>query len=594
MFSSAVHADGQYQASTFQNRLHELIHTGENSDPYFFLPWDASHWLDLAMIELREESEASGMLKRLIKRSNRFHAMFARGRGHVEYKGLAESLNFKARETVTFATTRFTSSAYDQWTKIYCSYKALITAYCQTRQEEDNENDETRYQIRGQDFAIDLCGILDILKPAIILMIKCQALSVAPWKIISWFPRVIDSIERIKQHLCDVRDGKIEAPSVDILPLLGKHWSELTEEPIEECTFQGMQVVEGWLVVGQTSCSGADQERRKAKRQVTYDWSARNPSDCVEELIVLCRELMHIAKRRYDSIIPSDIKKLAKVFEVEHLIAELSVFKIESNKLSVEPADKEIWEKGGAPQFDHFFKYVCRLPHVQELLNSNRLLDLMAHSSEIVFRRFKRTLVSIFWQGLGGVTHRMFLDEKDAPVTLFASEQLQELSVVEKMGLDRWFDLKFNSGATVTARLDEAFFWKALYTNADIFKSLGQEMSISIDVAMSGSGCEAIVEGFYSVVKNHKKSGRQSNEVLTHRAIVDWCIPHPISSPATMLEIARIFVDGNEQFGLPKHRVNVFTDERARAFSRFSISKVVDRIKVEEPRCPFIVKQELN
>ena len=122
----AVHANGQYQASTFQNCLHELLHIDANSDPYFVLPWDTSHWMDLAMVQLREEPEASAFLKLLIKRSNRFHGMFARGLGHVEYKGLAETLGLKAQETVTFATTSFTSSFFEQWSKICRSYKALI------------------------------------------------------------------------------------------------------------------------------------------------------------------------------------------------------------------------------------------------------------------------------------------------------------------------------------------------------------------------------------------------------------------------------------------------------------------------------------
>jgi hypothetical protein len=35
-------------------------------------------------------------VKKLIKRSNRFHTMFGSGKGHIEYKGLAASLGLKA------------------------------------------------------------------------------------------------------------------------------------------------------------------------------------------------------------------------------------------------------------------------------------------------------------------------------------------------------------------------------------------------------------------------------------------------------------------------------------------------------------------
>lgn len=93
----AVHADGQYQSDTFQDALYaELGKNDRSVDPFFLTPWDVSHWLDLVMVEMREESVSSEFLKRLIKRSNRLHTMFARGRGHIEYKGLASSFGLKA------------------------------------------------------------------------------------------------------------------------------------------------------------------------------------------------------------------------------------------------------------------------------------------------------------------------------------------------------------------------------------------------------------------------------------------------------------------------------------------------------------------
>ncbi len=110
--------------------------------------------------------------------------MYNRSRSHVEYVGLAKRLGSKALETVTFAMTRFTSSSYHQLQKIYCSYKALITAFIEIRENVEDEEEEAKYQVRGQDYAIDLCGALDVMKPAILLIIKGQALNLLPWKII--------------------------------------------------------------------------------------------------------------------------------------------------------------------------------------------------------------------------------------------------------------------------------------------------------------------------------------------------------------------------------------------------------------------------
>ena len=78
--------------------------------------------------------------------------MFARGHGHVEYKGLAAYLKLKALETITFATTRFFSYLYEEWDKIYISYKALMEAFRRCRGNEVDEEEETKYQVSVMSF----------------------------------------------------------------------------------------------------------------------------------------------------------------------------------------------------------------------------------------------------------------------------------------------------------------------------------------------------------------------------------------------------------------------------------------------------------
>ena len=99
------------------------------------------------MVYLREKDSTSLFMKRLIKRANKMHTMFSRGRGHSEYKGLASSLGLKALETMKFSTTRFFSSSYEQWEKIYISYKALIQTFMNFRENQDDEEEETKYQV---------------------------------------------------------------------------------------------------------------------------------------------------------------------------------------------------------------------------------------------------------------------------------------------------------------------------------------------------------------------------------------------------------------------------------------------------------------
>ncbi|CAB3993719.1 Hypothetical predicted protein [Paramuricea clavata] len=62
-----VHADGQYQANTFQDKFLELLGAYHQPDPYFLLLWDVSHWMDIVMVHLREDSDSSKFLTCLIK-----------------------------------------------------------------------------------------------------------------------------------------------------------------------------------------------------------------------------------------------------------------------------------------------------------------------------------------------------------------------------------------------------------------------------------------------------------------------------------------------------------------------------------------------
>ena len=102
----------------------------------------------------------------------------------------------------------------------------------------------------------------------------------------------------------------------------------------------------------------------------------------------------------------------------------------------------------------------------------------------------------------------MFVDHKQMPANFFKKDQL--FKIVEKayISLDKWFVLKFASGNEVTARINEEFMWSTICTNGEIVDSLGQEMCVTIDIALAGSGCEAIVESFYSVVNSQKMANQ--------------------------------------------------------------------------------------
>ncbi|KAF0289337.1 hypothetical protein FJT64_012390 [Amphibalanus amphitrite] len=81
--------------------------------------------------------------------------MFGRVRGHDEYLGLAKEKGLAAYEAQVHATTRFTSSAFNQFTAIYKGYEGYVTAYSELRETKD-DCEQMRYMVKGRDYCVDL------------------------------------------------------------------------------------------------------------------------------------------------------------------------------------------------------------------------------------------------------------------------------------------------------------------------------------------------------------------------------------------------------------------------------------------------------
>ncbi len=268
----------------------------------------------------------------------------------------------------------------------------------------------------------------------------------------------------------------------------------------------------------------------------------------------------------------------------------METFEVRDGKLVVPREDRIQWETAGTKEFQEFYNVVCNIPHIQTLADTDHNLSLLPHDSNAILKKFKTTMEKILWFGLGDLA--LFVDQQGNAVQEFQESTLLSLTAVSDVSLNQWFELEFASGVKVKAKLDEENLVASFYTNQVISESLGKEMCIALDIALAAGGCEAIVEGFYSVVKAHTKSGGQSNNVLVQRAIVDWTIPDPLSCPNTMREIARLYTDGNKKLGIAKHRLPVFFDERERAARRHRVSKVVDRLSSATPRCPHVIQAD--
>ena len=122
----------------------------------------------------------------MIQRINKFHSMFGRERGFVESEGFTKERELSSFSTSSYSTTRF---AFETLQNVYKKYEGLARAYERMRETGDEE-EETGYMIKGRDFCIGLCGILDILSPHMDMMIRLQTLSTILWSVTVFWPRI--------------------------------------------------------------------------------------------------------------------------------------------------------------------------------------------------------------------------------------------------------------------------------------------------------------------------------------------------------------------------------------------------------------------
>ncbi|CAB4021276.1 Hypothetical predicted protein, partial [Paramuricea clavata] len=145
------------------------------------LQWCPGHWLD--------NVDDNQFVSHLLLRTNLFHTMFNRGKMHTVAKETAKELKLPFKTTVSFAKQRFMSSSYKQFLKLETSIEAYINAF------RDHDNEEVKeYKLAGQDFVFDLLGVIDLLWPLVLIMLRGQMLSCPGWKIATWIPQVKDQI----------------------------------------------------------------------------------------------------------------------------------------------------------------------------------------------------------------------------------------------------------------------------------------------------------------------------------------------------------------------------------------------------------------
>jgi hypothetical protein len=133
----------------------------------------------------------------------------------------------RASVIVPFAAQRFLSSAVGQWKSIEKSFPVLRKSFQATHSNAD-EDFPLQYRMFGQDFVVDLLGLLDITAPLCELMVLSQSVDFLHGKIVFWGQRMLSWMEAI-----------VENPTGT--PRYEKHLQDL-----KNYLFQEVQLFEGW------------------------------------------------------------------------------------------------------------------------------------------------------------------------------------------------------------------------------------------------------------------------------------------------------------------------------------------------------------
>lgn len=262
--------DGQYQAVMFEERLNELR---KKNDPVFDrVIWDPPHSVNLAAEDVLS-GKSSEFFSRLVSRGSRIHQMFNRGKMLALAKNQAVQFQ-RQRLLVTSRTcsTRFFTSQYHEFEKLITSLPVYIETF-----RENKYNEIKEYEIAGEDFVIDMCGTLDVMRPATEMLVKLQDLQVPIWKICIWSSKVA-------LELGQVATLSLSSPTEQFSYLHG------TMKEIHRGYYKGVKLVPGWLLVGREI---------DENQETVYQWVAREQEDCEKDLKQLAVDLAESLNSRY-------------------------------------------------------------------------------------------------------------------------------------------------------------------------------------------------------------------------------------------------------------------------------------------------------
>lgn len=424
----------------------------------------------------------------------------------------SKELSLPFHVTNTFAHQRFMSSSY-------LSLKNLeesLEVYIETFKDHENRLD-VGYKLYGQDFAVDLLGLLDLLWPLVILMLQSQTQWCPGWKFESYIPAVQDQLTTFIAEMDE------DIPSSSVSPRLNKHLADIMEKKYGKC-----ELVEGWLVVEEVAGK-------------PVEWQAREPQECMEELRILATDMKAELDRRFATSYPKLNTMLHKCLDFGVLFAGLCGVRTDG----IHPVNKQAYSVLGAAEFRKCVEFVSQLPHVQE-----KNMELSSLLSSAVFWLLKSALMDVVWGKLFSSHFSNFFRQVEKVVEKPGAALRRHVllgDIAIPFGESTTQVVEFSKSVPTTFSLVELF--RVQLSGGKTIEVVLQEDAIILgwpcllfdNACMLKQGLKQLLSLFIVLLKSSPEmEGRQSLDVLASRSKIDWCLPPVMQCDSALTELAQL------------------------------------------------------
>lgn len=438
---------------------------------------------------------------------------------------------------------RFTSSSFKMLLSILECYDVYVQTYFELNpRSKEDEEEELKYKICGQDYVLDLICLCDLMKPIIDMMVRVQSLQVPIWKVVGWGTQVLTFIQEVDLDSCKN------------MSMLATH-----EADVKDMKFKGIDLLPGYLVVSESKAKDSviSEGGRRKKPTTVHTWVARDVEDVMEEVEEFKHNIVKSLRHRLDRGVHKVCRTLYECVDLTLLMSLMVGERLSEGQTT--PYNRRRLAQQGREEFQELVNHISRLPQIGELK------EILCMDEELfvdeIFTKLKNCLASIIWdtnfQSVGIKifnnisTGQNIVVSNDSFVTKFVDFEDSSFS------LDKRFTLKTSDGNEFKVTINEKNLYYELFENRTLIQMIGREASIVLDFTFNMGGSEAIAESYYRVMETQRFDGGQSNEILDMRTLIDWSLPNVVACPNTVSRIASSYRSKNHRSPNVKNKINM-------------------------------------